>query len=139
LSFVADNIKFSRKLKRLTQAQVADMLGVTRGTIANYETDVSQPPIDTLIKIAKLFDTTVEKLMSNNLANDRLAFCTQCTGNDVQVNDDLVQVSTVLELNEPPSAYGSVSEEVLYLRKRIKQLEQFISQKFPDFPGTPTQ
>lgn len=109
------------------------MLGVTRGTIANYESDVSQPPVDMMIKIAKLFDTTVEGLVSKNLANERLALCTQCTPNDVHLSPDLVHLSPVFEVQEPDSVYGSTEEEVLALRKKIKTLEQFISQKFPDF------
>lgn len=136
MSFVADNIKYSRKLKKYTQAQIAEMLGVTRGTIANYESEISQPPIDMLIKIAKLFDTSVENLVSKSLANDRLAFCYRSTGNLPSEPGDLVQVSGVFEVNDAPQRYQSSEDEVQFLRMRINELELFISQKFPDFkPG----
>jgi transcriptional regulator with XRE-family HTH domain len=134
LSFVAGNIKYGRKLKRLTQAQLGDALGVTRGSIANWESEVSNPPLDIILKIAKMLGISVEDFMSGDLAKDGFALGWQSTGNLVQVNDDLVQVTAVSAVNEEGVNYEPANGEASRLRRRIKRLEEFISKKFPDFP-----
>mgnify|MGYP000891906707 CR=1 FL=1 len=50
LSF-GDRLKEARLKRNLTQKQLADMLGVKNTTIANYETEVSSPKEEILLKI----------------------------------------------------------------------------------------
>jgi transcriptional regulator with XRE-family HTH domain len=55
-----------RQLRReadLTQAQLAEALGATRGMIASYETGGKQPPLDILMKIADYFDCSIDYLV----------------------------------------------------------------------------
>jgi len=56
-----------RKLKNLKQAFFSEKIGVGRTTISNYEANVSQPDIETLIKIAKLLDISIDDLLLNDL------------------------------------------------------------------------
>lgn len=126
----------------LSQEAFAEQLGVTQGHLSAMERGVRSLAYQVGQSLTKCYPgLSIDWLLSGrgDMALNRIALTLQSTGNPVQVNDDLVQVSTVLEVNEPPAAYGSVTEELSYLRKRIKQLEQFISQKFPDFPDAPTQ
>lgn len=52
-----------RKEKKLTQAEVAEMMGVTDKAVSKWERDLSFPDINTLPKLAELFDVTVDELM----------------------------------------------------------------------------
>lgn len=52
----------TRKIKGLTQQQLADAVGVARASIAQYENGFSNPPISTAIAIAGALGTTVEAL-----------------------------------------------------------------------------
>ena len=54
---IAKNIKQIRQKNNMTQEELAEALFVTRQTISNYETGKSNPDIDTIIKIAELFNT----------------------------------------------------------------------------------
>ncbi|OUM20026.1 LexA family protein [Butyricicoccus porcorum] len=56
-------LKELRKNKKITQARLAEMLGVSRSTISMWEIDESQPDNDTLVKIAGIFDVSTDFLL----------------------------------------------------------------------------
>ena len=56
-------LKELRTNKNLTQAQVAQYVGVTRAVISAYETDIRQPSYDILIRLAFLFGVTTDYLL----------------------------------------------------------------------------
>lgn len=58
-----ERIKNLREDKDLTQQQVADMLFVNRRTYAAYENGVNSMTPETLIKIAKLHNVSVDYLL----------------------------------------------------------------------------
>jgi transcriptional regulator with XRE-family HTH domain len=134
LSIVANNIKFSRRLKRITQSQLAEALGVTRGSIANWESGVSNAPVDIVMKVAKIIGASVEEFYHQDFKELGWHLGLHNTGNSIQVTDDSIQVTAPNEVQEPPGSYTAKEEELSALRLRIKRLELFISQKFPDFP-----
>lgn len=57
------NLKEARNAAGLTQQQVADALGIERPSYARYESGDRQPPIDTLIKLARHFNVTTDYLL----------------------------------------------------------------------------
>ena len=54
--------KYREKME-LTQKQLAEVLNIDRSTYSYYETGKSVPPIETLIKLARIFNTTVDYLL----------------------------------------------------------------------------
>ena len=58
-----DILKELRKEKGLSQKDVADAIGVTRGAYANYEQGTREPSLDILIKICRFFNTTPNYLL----------------------------------------------------------------------------
>ena len=56
-------LKELRNNKRLTQAQVAQYVGVTRAVISAYETDIRQPSYDVLIRLAMLYGVSTDYLL----------------------------------------------------------------------------
>ena len=59
------NIKEMRKVKGVTQIQLAEFLKVSKATVAYWETNRHQPDLETIKKIAKYFDVTVDSLIDN--------------------------------------------------------------------------
>jgi transcriptional regulator with XRE-family HTH domain len=62
---INDNIKRIRKLRKMTQQQLADKIGVKRSTFAEWE-DKIVPKGDILSKISKALDVSMEELISGN-------------------------------------------------------------------------
>lgn len=60
---VGKNIKKLRSEKGITQEQLAERLHVTRQAVSNWETDKTQPDIETLSALAECFEITVEELI----------------------------------------------------------------------------
>ncbi len=59
---IAENLKKFRKLKKLTQSDVAEIIEKDRSTIAKYENGQAEPPFNVLIMLSKLFDITIDEL-----------------------------------------------------------------------------
>lgn len=57
------NLRHLRKECMLTQKQVADMLKIDRSAYTYYETGKSQPSIENLLKLSKIFCVTVDSLL----------------------------------------------------------------------------
>ncbi|MDF2571146.1 MAG: DNA-binding protein [Sporomusa sp.] len=52
-----------RNNKGLTQQQVADITGLTRARLNNYEQGVREPDYDTLLRLADFFGVTTDHLL----------------------------------------------------------------------------
>ena len=56
-------IRESRQKIGLTQAQLAEALGTTQGTIGKYEREELQPNIDVIIKLCKVLNVSSDYLL----------------------------------------------------------------------------
>ena len=56
-------IKDARTALGITQEQLAAILGVTQGTVAQWETGRSHPSFDKLPKVAEALGVTVDELI----------------------------------------------------------------------------
>ena len=61
--YLPSNLKKFRKQMGLTQAAVADALGIERSRYAHYEKSTS-PSTDTLCKLAAIFSVSIEELLA---------------------------------------------------------------------------
>ena len=59
----AENLKNLRKAKGLTQVQFAQIFQISSGTIAMWETGKRMPDTETLKRIAKYFDVSLDYLL----------------------------------------------------------------------------
>lgn len=59
-----DNLIFHRQQANLTQKQLAEKLNVSKNNIGHWEKGRSEPNIDTLIALAKMFSITIDELIS---------------------------------------------------------------------------
>ncbi|RYF61870.1 MAG: XRE family transcriptional regulator, partial [Cytophagaceae bacterium] len=63
MTLVSNNIKYLRKLNGLTQEQFSQRIGIKRSLLGAYEEARANPNWNTLITIAKLFNTSVDQLL----------------------------------------------------------------------------
>lgn len=62
-----DNLKTLRKNKGLSQEELSVKLNVVRQTISKWETGLSVPDAEMLVKISNLFDTPVSTILGENI------------------------------------------------------------------------
>ena len=65
--YLAQNLKYLRKQKGLNQNDLAEVLGVKRSTVGNWETDRREPEINMQICIAEYFGITLDDLILKDL------------------------------------------------------------------------
>jgi transcriptional regulator with XRE-family HTH domain len=68
---LASNLKYLRKQHRLKQGELAQVIGINRTTIANYETGVSRPTFEVLLKIAEHYRVNVQDLLTKDLQREQ--------------------------------------------------------------------
>lgn len=56
-------LKELRKSKKINQQKLALKLNITQAAVSKYELGLSEPDIDTLIKIAEIFQVSVDYLI----------------------------------------------------------------------------
>jgi putative transcriptional regulator len=62
-----DNLKTLRKNKGLSQEELSIKLNVVRQTISKWETGLSVPDAEMLVKISELFETTVSEILGESI------------------------------------------------------------------------
>ncbi len=70
---LAENIRSFRKERKLTQEQLAEVLGVTTGAVYKWESGLSIPEINLLVDMADFFDTSVDVLLGYRVRDNRLS------------------------------------------------------------------
>ena len=63
---LGEKIKKYREKKKMTQVEVADVLGVKPATISKYEAGTIEPNIGSLKKLAELFGVSVDELLKED-------------------------------------------------------------------------
>ena len=57
------NLMEQRKLNKLTQRKVANILGISQPSYIRYENGSAEPTLENLVKLADLFDVSVDYLL----------------------------------------------------------------------------
>lgn len=58
-----NNLKICRKNKNMTAKEVSEKIGVSKQAIYNIEAGASNPSVDTLIKLAELYNVSTDYLI----------------------------------------------------------------------------
>ncbi len=69
---LAENIRSFRKARKLTQEQLAEVLGVTPGAVYKWEAGLSIPDIGLIMEMADFFDTSVDVLLGYRMKDNRM-------------------------------------------------------------------
>jgi transcriptional regulator with XRE-family HTH domain len=69
---LAENIRKFRKERRLTQEQLAEVLGVTTGAVHKWESGMSIPDIGLIVEMADFFNTSVDVLLGYKMKDNHI-------------------------------------------------------------------
>lgn len=107
------NIRFLRKSAKLSQEELAQILGVKRHTVCDWETGRTEPSISQLKGIATAFNVSVNYLLDveREIYNETLGY-------DIQEDYTSFVAKTPLE-KELMELVTSCTEEQLELIKKI--------------------
>lgn len=72
---IGSRIKERRTELHITQEQLADRIGVTKGAIANYENEVSTPKISLMYKLLDALDCDANYLHQDNMKESTFDSC----------------------------------------------------------------
>ncbi len=91
MSIFSENIRRLRHKKQVSQAAIAEYLGLTKQAYSLYETDRREPDFDTLVKLAEYFDTDTDCLLKGEdnaaVSDSRLKFA---LFGDAEIDDDVL-------------------------------------------------
>lgn len=108
-----ERIKEQRKIKNMTQEDVANNLHVSRKTISSWENENSYPDIKSLVKISDLYQISIDTLLNED------------SGLKEYLQKDKVK-SNYLELKYGISALGSLAITLLVVMNNATALVFFI-------------
>ena len=60
---LGENLKNLRKVKRVSQGELAEILHLSLKTISHWETGYTEPSITQLIALADFFDVSIDELV----------------------------------------------------------------------------
>ena len=68
---IGENLRRIRQEHNLKQKDIAQALGIDRSTYSFYETGKTNPPVDTLCNLSKIYNVTIDCLVG--LEKDRIS------------------------------------------------------------------
>ena len=72
MNVVSNSIRKLREERGMTQDELAEKLNVTRQAVSNWETGKTQPDIETLTRLAEIFDVSVERIIYGSERKERI-------------------------------------------------------------------
>lgn len=94
---VAQRLKAARQACKLTQSQVAEILGIDRSAYTYYETGKTSPSLSNLLRLASVFQVEVAWLLGEAKQEEKSHFLS--SGDDVFSLRQEIGESRMLELS----------------------------------------
>jgi len=128
---LGERIASLRKKRNLSQYDLAERLGFSRGKLANYEQGSRQPDYDTLKSIADFFDVSVEYLLYGEIKQNSEANLSSKDEKDIakrmeEFKRDLTKQDGLLFSGEPMSeeARESLMEAMEYAFRQTQRINK---------------
>lgn len=113
---LGERLTMLRKEKGFLQKDVADYLHLTVATVSNYEKNVRMPNLETLVKLADLYDVSTDYLLHRTSCKNSVRTLGRQLSADFTVGD---LVSTALRLDHSGTHFLLECCDLLRLRSRI--------------------
>ena len=108
---LTESLKRIRKQYKMTQEDIAKLLGISRSGYTYYETGKTVPSIEVLKKLSSIYNVSIDDIVDNP-AKD---------GADKRYYDDILTVS---EGNADPLIYMKKEEQALIMAFRLLTKEE---------------
>lgn len=118
-SIISKYLQFLRKSRNYTQNELAERLDISRQAVSKWETGMTIPDLEVLLKISKLYDITINDILEPKIQPQRIA--------------DFEQISTISEkeLKEVLKQFDTNSL-VTALMGASPETNSFCEKLFPD-------
>lgn len=83
INIISKYLQFLRKSNNYTQDDLAEKLGISRQAVSKWETGMTIPDLEVLLKISKLYDITINDILEPKIQPQRIT--------------DFEQISTISE------------------------------------------
>ena len=90
-----ENLKVLRKQHNLSQQKLADILHISQQSVYKYENDITSPDLETLIKMADFFNTSVDYIIGHTEISHKIEPVTDSMLNQ----DELLLLSSYRQLS----------------------------------------
>ena len=119
MNIISKYLQFLRKSNNYTQDDLAEKLGISRQAVSKWETGMTIPDLEVLLKISKLYDITINDILEPKIQPQRIT--------------DFEQISTISEkeLKEVLKQFDTNSL-VTALMGASPETNSFCERLFPD-------
>ena len=108
---LAESLKKIRKQYKMTQEDIAKLLGISRSGYTYYETGKTVPSVEVLQKLSAIYNTTIDIIVGNPIRENV----------DKRYYSDILSVS---EGNTDPLIYMKKDEQALIMAFRLLPEEE---------------
>lgn len=113
-----ENLKWLRQMNHLTQEQLALKVGVSRESITKWENGKIEPTIESIVKLADVFEVSVDELLGVKQSKDLslldlLSYCRQ-NGITVIYNGSIASATFI-------NGKGNVKRQLQKYRSMMKE------------------
>lgn len=115
---LGENIQTIRKLKKITQQELADAIGINMQSLSKIERGVNFPTFETLEKITKTLDVTPNELLSGNLQS------TSHIESDIM---DFLKCEERLNVELEHGQYDNPLDKDEWIEYELKKLREYIT------------
>ena len=105
---LAENIRSFRKQRKMTQEQLAEVLGVTVGAVYKWESGLSLPELRLIMEMADFFDTSVDTLLGYEMKDNRLKATVERLAALIHTEDDEGPAEAEKALKRYPHSFDIV-------------------------------
>ena len=116
---LSKRLKELRAAKGMTQADLANYLGITQQAIAKWERDKAEPDIETLNKIADYFHVTTDELLGRETKGGYyIDKETAEIANALKEGDGMLRVMFDVARDLPPEKMREAANYIEYLKAK---------------------
>lgn len=128
--FFAKNILFLRKQKGWTQAEIHANINISRATWSNYENNSTQPDLEKLVKIARVFGVRIDDLLTTDLSKNKHLLDQTEAHSEKDVFASEQERTRILYSPEGENTEAQESQEaaIWYLFREVKAIRQEIDE-----------
>lgn len=125
-TILGEQIRNLRKSKKMTLSVMAERVGITTSAIAAYENGARTPSLDILIKIAKLFNVTIDYLIG--LDDDIKVSINDLSDNDKETVINLIETLRVKNSHQKLLNHLT-TEELMRLGLSMSRIDEIKNKK----------
>ena len=131
---IGRNIRFLRKKFKITQTELAERIDKKKTVISSYENDHSEPPISVLVKLAAIFNVSIDDFVHTDLSNPKAT----STSKSRMKKSSLEYAQDIehdrMTVDELEAEIGQINMQKVFrlMELRINELEMALQEENPE-------